>query len=228
VLARFFMAGQGGVAVRRAVTTAIVAVSVGVLVVTVLPTESNYFVERIQHALAGSSITSAGSLEIRNERLARTYELTARDDVVLGRGFLSPAQDPLYQTMVEWGWDSAWIAIVNRMGLLGVVVFGAILAAFAARALWLMRRKDPWSQDYGLLWFTFLVVTAIGSFIGWGFMDTTRSPLNLWFLAFVTAGAVLPQLSAESALDQKTVAAAEQRPAVAGAPQLDAGRAAGE
>jgi hypothetical protein len=60
VVARLFMAGQGGVAVRRAVAIAVVVVSLGVVVVTLLPTESNYFVSRIQHALAGDSITSAG------------------------------------------------------------------------------------------------------------------------------------------------------------------------
>jgi hypothetical protein len=111
--------------------------------------------------------------------------------------------------MVEWGWDSAWIAVLNRMGLLGVAVFLALFAAFTARAVWLMRRRDdPWAQDYGLLWFTFLVVTAIGSYIGWGFMDTTRYPMNLWFLAFVAAGVVLPQLAAEPAEERRRAALA--------------------
>jgi hypothetical protein len=199
VVARFFMAGQGGLALRRFVAIGVVVVSLAVIAVTVLPTESNFFVSRIQHALAGDSITSAGNLEVRNARLARTYELVARDDAVLGRGFLSPAQDPFYQTMVEWGWDSAWIAVLNRTGLLGAGVFAALFAAYAVRAVWLMRRDDAWSQDYGLLWFIYLVVMAIGSFIGWGFMDTTRYPMNLWFFAFVAAGALLPQVVAQPA-----------------------------
>ena len=207
VLARLFKRGQEGLAVRRALAVATAVVSVAVIVVTFLPTESNYFVGRIQSAMEGGSITSAGNLELRNARLARTFELVADDEIVLGRGFATAEQDPLYQTMREWSWDSAWIAIVYRMGLAGVVVFAALLVAYAARALWLFRQQDVWAEEYGLLWFTYLVATAISSFIGWGFMDQTRYPMNLWFMAFLAAGVVLPQVAGQR-LPQVDAAAA--------------------
>ncbi len=214
VVARLLMRGQGDIAVRRAVAIGVVVVSLGVVAVTVLPTESNYFVSRIQHALAGESITSAGSLEIRNARLGRAYDIISRDDAVLGRGFVPKDQDPLYQTMVEWGWDSAWIAVLNRLGLAGVAAFLLLFAAYLARSVWLMRRRDDrWAQDWGLLWFTYLVVMLIGSYIGWGFMDTTRYPMNLWFLAFVAAGVLLPETAAEPAVEKRRAAVVGRSPA---------------
>jgi hypothetical protein len=197
ILARLLKRGQEMLALRRAVAVAAVVLAVAVTLVAVLPTESNYFVTRIQHAMEGGGVTSQGSLALRNARLARTVEMVADDDIVLGRGFVTPAQDPQYRTMTEWSWDSAWIAIIYRMGLAGVVVFGALLVAYSARAFWLFLRPDPWAEEYGLLWFTFLVATSVGSFIGWGFMDQTRYPMNLWFLAFLAAGALLPQVAVE-------------------------------
>ena len=199
ILARLLKRGQETLAIRRALAVAAVVVAVAVTLVTMLPTESNYFVGRIQRAMEGGGVTSAESFALRNARLARTVETMARDDILLGRGFVTAAQDPMYQTMTEWSWDSAWIAVIYRMGLAGVVVFGALLVAYAVRAFWLFLRQDPWEEEYGLLWFTFLVATAIGSFIGWGFMDQTRYPMNLWFLAFLAAGVVLPQVAGERA-----------------------------
>jgi len=196
ILARLLKGGQEMIAVRRGLAVVAVVVAVGVTLVMFLPTESNYFVGRIQAATEGGGVTSTESLAQRNTRLARTVEIVAKGDIILGRGFSAADQDPLHETMRQWSWDSAWITIVYRMGLAGVVVFGALLAAYAARALWLFFRRDPWEEEYGLLWFTFLVATAIGSFIGWGFMDQTRYPMNLWFLAFLAAGVLLPRVAA--------------------------------
>ena len=74
----------------------------------------------------------------------------AEDDIVLGRGFVTAEQDPQYQMMTQWSWDSAWVAIIYRMGLAGAVVFGALLAAYAVRAVRLFLRPDPWAEEYGL------------------------------------------------------------------------------
>ena len=120
--------------------------------------------------------------------------MVADEDILLGRGFVTAAQDPQYDMMRQWSWDSAWITIVYRMGLAGATVFAALLVAYAARAFWLFLRSDPWAEEYGLIWFTFLVATGIGSFIGWGFMDQTRYPMNLWFLAFLAAGSCCHRL----------------------------------
>lgn len=197
IVVRLLKRGQEMLAFRRGLAVAAVALAVGVVLVTLLPTETNYFVARIQSAMEGG-VGSGDSLALRNARLASTVELMAADDIVLGRGFVTAAQDPQYDMMTQWSWDSAWIAIVYRLGLAGVVVFAALLVAYAARAFWLFLRPDPWSEEYGLLWFTFLVATGIGSFIGWGFMDQTRYPMNLWFLAFLAAGVLLPQTAGEA------------------------------
>jgi len=198
IVARLVKGGQEMLALRRAFAVGAVVLAVGVALVTLLPTESNYFVGRIQRAMEGGGGTSANSLALRNARLARTVEMVADDDIVLGSGFVSAAQDPLYTMMTEWSWDSAWIAITYRMGLAGVAVFAVLLLAYAARAFWLFLRPDPWAEEYGLLWFTFLVATGIGSFIGWGFMDQTRYPMNLWFLAFLAAGVLLPHAAGQT------------------------------
>ena len=223
IFARLLKGGQEMLALRRAFTVGAVVLAVAVALVTLLPTESNYFVGRIQNAMEGGGVTSANSLALRNARLARTVEMVADDDIVLGSGFVSAAQDPLYTMMKEWSWDSAWIAIIYRMGLAGVAVFAVLLLAYAARAFWLFLRPDPWAEEYGLLWFTFLVATGIGSFIGWGFMDQTRYPMNLWFLAFLAAGVLLPQAAgdalpqAETAPEASAAAQSEPRAALSSA-----------
>ena len=179
ILVRLLKSGQEMLAIRRVLSVAAVVVAVAVALVTLLPTESNFFVSRIQNAMEGGGIGRSDNLAVRNERLASTVEMMAAEDIVLGRGFVTAAQDPQYSMMTQWSWDSAWIAIVYRTGLAGAAAFAALLVAYTARAFWLFFRPDPWSEEYGLLWLTFLVATGIGSFIGWGFMDQTRYPMNL-------------------------------------------------
>ena len=207
IVVRLLKSGQEMLAIRRVLAISAVVVAVAVALVTLLPTESNYFVNRIQNAMEGGGIGRSDNLAVRNARLADTVEMMAAEDIVLGRGFVTEAQDPQYGMMTQWSWDSAWIAIVYRMGLAGAAAFAALLVAYAARAFWLFLRPDPWSEEYGLLWLTFLVATGIGSFIGWGFMDQTRYPMNLWFLAFLAAGVLLPRMAARPAPGTETAAA---------------------
>jgi hypothetical protein len=192
-----------------AIAVGAVVLAVAVALVTLLPTESNYFVTRIQNAMEGG-IGRGDNLAVRNARLAGTIKMVADDDIVLGRGFVTAAQDSQYDMMTQWSWDSAWIAIVYRMGLAGAAAFAALLVAYAARAFWLFLRPDPWSEEYGLLWSTFLVATGIGSFIGWGFMDQTRYPMNLWFLAFLAAGVLLPRTTGRAATGTGTASATDE------------------
>ena len=214
ILVRLLKSGQEMLAIRRVLSVAAVVVAVAVALVTLLPTESNFFVSRIQNAMEGGGIGRSDNLAVRNERLASTVEMMAAEDIVLGRGFVTAAQDPQYSMMTQWSWDSAWIAIVYRTGLAGAAAFAALLVAYTARAFWLFFRPDPWSEEYGLLWLTFLVATGIGSFIGWGFMDQTRYPMNLWFLAFLAAGVLLPRTAGQSAPGTETSPAmVEAKPA---------------
>jgi hypothetical protein len=211
ILVRLLKSGQEMLALRRVIAIGAVVLAVAVTLVTLLPTESNYFVSRIQNAMEGG-IGRGDNLAVRNDRLADTIKMVADEDIVLGRGFVTEAQDPQYGMMTQWSWDSAWIAIVYRMGLAGAAAFAALLAAYAARAFWLFLRKDPWSEEYGLLWLTFLVATGIGSFIGWGFMDQTRYPMNLWFLAFLAAGVLLPRTVGRAAPETATATGEAEAP----------------
>lgn len=196
VLARLLKRGEEMLALRRAFAIGAVVLAVGVALVTLLPTESNYFVGRIQGMLDGGGVARTESLVSRSVRLATTVDMVVEQDVFLGFGFETAEQDPLYETVLQWSWDSAWITILYRMGFAGAVVFGAMLLAYAVRAFWLFLRRDPWAEEYGLMWFTFIVATGISSFIGWAFMDQSRYPMNLWFLAFLAAGVLLPRLAA--------------------------------
>jgi hypothetical protein len=206
VLARLLKRGQEMLALRRALAVGAVVVAMGVALVTLLPTESNYFVGRIQRMLEGGGVARTESFVDRSVRLATTVDMVAAQDFLLGFGFETAEQDPLYETVRQWSWDSAWITILYRMGFAGAVAFGAVLLAYAARAFWLFIRRDPWSEEYGLMWFTFIVATAISSFIGWAFMDQSRYPMNLWFLAFLAAGVLLPRVTAQHAADAKAAA----------------------
>ena len=59
VLARLVKRGQEMVALRRTFAIAAVVLAVAVALVTMLPTESNYFVGRIQRAMEGGGVPSA-------------------------------------------------------------------------------------------------------------------------------------------------------------------------
>jgi len=201
IVARLVKRGQEMMALRRALAIATVVAAGGVALVTLLPTESNYFVARIQGMLEGGGVARTESFVDRSTRLTTTADMVGDRDPLFGFGFETAARDPLYETIRQWSWDSAWITILYRMGYAGAAAFGAVLLAFAARAFWLFLRRDPWAEEYGLMWFAFIVATAISSFIGWAFMDQSRYPMNLWFLAFLAAGVLLPRLGATGAAD---------------------------
>lgn len=221
---RLFVRGQGAIAVRRAVATVVVVLCVAVVVVTFLPTETNYFVSRIQKAMTAPSVTTAGSLGTRSSNWGKAYDIVSQDSIVLGSGFVSAAQDPLQLRIVQFSWDSAWVAVIYRLGLVGLVLFVVLFAVYSARALLLLMRGDPWEQDYGLLWFAYLVAFTIGSFIGWGFMDATRYPMNLWFLAFISGGVLLGRLAQPAAAVEPDGVAASARAAGATTPLVSGGR----
>ena len=74
ILVRLLKGGQEMLALRRALAVGAVVVAVGVALVTLLPTESNYFVGRIQNVMEGGGVGSSDSLARRNARLASTVE----------------------------------------------------------------------------------------------------------------------------------------------------------
>src|SRR5690606_34673259 len=61
VVARLIKRGQEMLALRRAIAIVAVVVAVGVALVTLLPTESNYFVGRIQGMLEGGGVSRTES-----------------------------------------------------------------------------------------------------------------------------------------------------------------------
>ena len=96
VVVRLLRRRQAGLAVRRVATLALVAAMVGILAVTFLPTKMKYFEQRMSRAT--TNVTSDPSY-VRVRRLRLEYAQVASTDVVLGKGFVSQAQDPTVAAM---------------------------------------------------------------------------------------------------------------------------------
>jgi len=186
VVVRLLRRRQAGLAVKRVAALSFVAVVVGLIAVTFLPTQVEYFGERI--ARATTDITADPSYA-RVNRLRIVYAQVKSTDAVLGKGFVSEAQDSTVAPMKRSSADGDWLPILYRLGIAGVVLFALLFLLYCARAFRLALHGSGDSEFLGLVWLTFLVTLFIGGLAGWNIMEPNRIVMGLWPFAFLAAQA---------------------------------------
>jgi hypothetical protein len=172
---------------------------------TFMPTQAAYLDQRLSGSGATSSIARDSSVAARTDFLASTLRIVERHDIVFGLGFPSAVQEATVAQVEVWGADMAWILVVYRLGMAGVIVFAVMFVGFAARAFALFMKQSGEGEYLGLLYFVALVTSFLLTAISRTFMEPGVLPMTLWLFAFVAAEArrpkaasVLPAAHAES------------------------------
>ena len=159
---------------------------------TFIPTETHYFEERLSGLRANPSGSRDSSFIYRSQHLASTLALVERSDLTFGIGFPPPAQAASSAQIEFWGADTAWILVVYRLGIAGVLVFLALFIGFGARAFRLFMSGTGDREYLGLVFLAAIVASALLTGSSWGFMQPGVLPIGLWIFAFVAAEARRP------------------------------------
>jgi hypothetical protein len=156
---------------------------------TFIPTQTHYFQERLAGLQANPTATRGGSLFYRSQYLASTVAIVERRDVVFGVGFPPRADAPSTAQVEAWGSDMAWILVLYRLGIAGVLVLVAMFVGFGARAFRLFISGTGDREYLGLVLLAAIIASALLTGSSWGFMQPGVLPMGLWLFAFVAAEA---------------------------------------
>ena len=121
--------------------------------------------------------------------------VVARTDILLGLGFPRAGSNPVDGLVYSYSSDMAWLPVMYRIGYIGLLLVGLLLAGFMTRALWLSLKPPDARRDLCLAYFITIALTVVMSFQMWTFMEPSVYPMGLWILAFVAAEALRPDES---------------------------------
>lgn len=141
--------------------------------------------------------TSSSGTQVENWHLRVIHwdaveRVVARSDILLGIGFPRAGSNPVDGLVYSYSSDMAWLPVMYRIGYLGLLLIGLLLAGFMARALWLSLKPPDARRDLCLAYFITIALTVVMSFQMWTFMEPSIYPMGLWILAFVAAEALRP------------------------------------
>ena len=88
------------------------------------------------------------------------------------------------------GADTAWILVLYRLGVAGVVVYVAMFIGFGARAFRLFTSGTGDREYLGLVLLAGMFASALLTGTSWGFMQPGMLPMGLWLFAFVAEEAL--------------------------------------
>jgi len=175
---------------KRALGIAVVGLALFWGFATFIPTQTHYFEERLAGLQPNPTTgTQDSSFIYRSQFLASTVAIVERSDVAFGVGFPPPADAPSTAQVEVWGADMAWILVVYRLGIAGVLVFVAMFIGFGARAFRLFMSGTGDREYLGLVFLAAIIASALLTGSSCGFMQPAVLPIGLWLFAFVAAEA---------------------------------------
>lgn len=156
---------------------------------TVFHAQSGYFAGRLAGLRANPASAEGNSLITRIDYLTSTVAIVQRSDLTFGLGFPRPADELSAAQVESWGADMAWILIVYRTGIAGVVLIVAMCIGFGIRAYRLFMRETGDGEYLGLVFLIAIFSTFLLSFVSRTFVEPRALPLGFWLFAFVAAEA---------------------------------------
>lgn len=193
LLVRVVKARQAHLVMRRLASILALLVVVAAVLAIAFPTQSGYFLSRVGAATGPGGISRESSFAARQSFVVATYRHVREVDALLGVGFAGPGQDARFGAVERWSADTLWVPVVYRLGLVGVVLFAAVFAAYIARAAVTALRSAEEYEYLSLVWLGVLAGTAMGTFVSWSVVNPNRLPLGLWPFAFLAALPLVPR-----------------------------------
>lgn len=184
---------QMHLALRRLGGIALLVIVVGAAVMLLLPTQSSYFISRLNATQSPGGLASESSFAARKSFIVATYRHASNTDSLLGVGFASPAQDAELAAVERWTADTLWVPVVYRLGLVGAALFVAVFFAYLGRAALTALRFTGDREYLGLVWLGVIAGTMMGTFVSWSVVNPNRFPLGLWPFAFLAALPLVPR-----------------------------------
>jgi hypothetical protein len=186
---RMFKSGQGKVFIQRLILVGISVAVVSWFLLTFLPVQTRFLVSRFQEFTEISKIPQKNNFQYRIGNFQKTMELIRENDLLFGKGFPDPGMDTHAVTIANQTADIAWVGILYKTGVVGIVLFVSLFILFGVRALRLYFSSSGQAEVMGLIFFCLIVATVLESINSWVFMDPRKYVLGLWFLAFLSAEA---------------------------------------
>jgi hypothetical protein len=184
---RLFKARQGGIVVRRVAALAAIVLVFGVVVYTVLPVQSQYFLSRIGMATSSGGLTGDPNLQNRVEKMKLIYSWIGADGRYVGDGFASTSQDPNVSNVKLMSSDLVWVPVLYRFGLAGVALVVLLYVTMAWRAMRMSLTGEDDAEFLALILLGVVVGTFLEGFVSWTILNPVRYPLGLWVFALVAA-----------------------------------------
>ena len=177
---------------RRVGTIVLAAAIVVVGFIKIAPAYWNTLLKRF------GEFSSSSGAQVQNWHLRAIHwdaveRVVARTDILVGLGFPKAGSNPVDGLVYSYSSDMAWLPVMYRIGYIGLLLVGLLLAGFMARALWLSLKPPDARRDLCLCYFITIVLTVVMSFQMWTFMQPSFYPMGLWILAFVAAEALRPE-----------------------------------
>ena len=144
-----------------------------------------FLTERFTTLLAAPSEVSNNNLLVRWNWISMTWDSMDWSETWIGAGFVGPAQDLRVPIVNEWTADTAWVAVLFRLGLVGIALIAVMHYQFFVASLKLATSKTGEAEVLGWLFVLMLPALIMQGGVSWAFMDPDRYTLGFWYLAFL-------------------------------------------
>jgi hypothetical protein len=178
--------------VARRVGTIVLAVGLVIVgFIRLAPAYWSFLLKRFGEFTSGSG-GQVQNWHLRAIHWDAVQRVVARSDLLFGIGFPKAGSNAVDARVYSYSSDMAWLPVMYRIGYVGLLLVGLLLAGFMARALWLSLKPPEARRELCLTFFITITLTVVMSFQMWTFMQPSIYPMGLWILAFVAAEALRP------------------------------------
>lgn len=214
---RLFKSRQATLVLRRVVTMVVIVVVLGVVALSVLPVQSEYFLSRIGMATSSGSVASDPNLQNRIRKVRTVDKWISTEGRYVGAGFTAPSQNTVAAQVETMSADLVWVPVLYRFGLIGVALLGLLYATTGWRVLHLSLRGEGDAEFLSVVLLGVVVGTFLEGFVSWTILNPSRYPLGLWVFALVVAEACRRREEAAEGAANAVAAAAPAAAAACGA-----------
>ena len=144
---RLFKERRPSLFLQRLSTIATVVALVAVIMLVALPTQASYFLSRMASVTHASTIVGDQDLLARQVGL-RTVTSGVWDSSHAVTGSPFGGSEDVAAQVNMWTADTTWVGVIYWMGLLGVLLIGAMFICYGLRALGLFLHSEETGSEF--------------------------------------------------------------------------------